>query len=110
MTVAAVPWTAAVVIVAPDEFGPPPTSVTLVAFEPPVFPLSLNPVPSGMTASFSADPGGILHAGYGGAGEDSIYVRVQPDEPDQYDVIDVEDITVAGKDAELVTGVLNTCG
>lgn len=109
VAVAAVAWTAAVVIAAPDELGPPPGSVTLVAFEPPAFPLSLDPVPPGLTPSFSADPGGILHAGYSGAGDDSIYVRVEPDEPEQYDVRDTEDVTVNGQDAELVTGTSTTC-
>jgi hypothetical protein len=109
VTVAAVAWTAAVVIAAPDELGPPPTSVSLVAFEPPAFPLSLDPAPSGLTPSFSADPGGILHAGYSGAGDDSVSVRIEPDEPEQYDVSDSEDVTVNGQDAELVTGSINTC-
>ena len=108
-TVAAVAWTAAVVIAAPDELGPPPGGVTLVAFEPPVFPLALDPVPSGMTASYSADPGGILHAGYGGQGDDTIYIRVQPAEPQQYDVRDTEDVTVNGKEAELVFGSDTVC-
>jgi hypothetical protein len=109
VTVAAVAWTAAVVIAAPDELGPPPSSVTLVAFEPPAFPLSLDPAPPGLTPSFSADPGGILHAGYSGAGDDSISVRIEPDEPEQYDVSDTEDVAVNGQDAELVTGSINTC-
>jgi hypothetical protein len=109
VTVVAAAWTLAVVIAAPDELGPPPGSVTLVAFEPPTFPLALDPVPGGLTPSYSADPGGILHAGYGGAGDDSIYVRIEPDEPEQYDVSDTEDVTVNGEDAELVTGSINTC-
>ena len=109
VTVVAAAWTAAVVIAAPDELGPPPGSVTLVAFEPPTFPLALDPVPGGLTPSYSADPGGILHAGYSGAGDDSIYVRIEPDEPEQYDVSDTEDVTVNGEDAELVTGSINTC-
>ena len=109
VTVAALAWTAAVVIAAPDELGPPPGSVVLVAFEPPTFPLALDPVPFGLTPSYSADPGGILHAGYGGAGDDRIYLDVQPDEPEQYDVRDTESVTVNGEDAELVTGSINTC-
>lgn len=109
VTVAAVAWTAAVVIAAPDELGPPPTSVHLVAFEPPAFPLSLDPLPAGLTPSFSADPGGVLHAGYSGTGDDTIYVRIEPGEPEQYDVHDTEDVTVDGRDAELVSGSINTC-
>ena len=110
VTVAAVAWTAAVVIAAPDELGPPPGSVTLVAFEPPVFPLALDPMPVGLRVSYSADPGGVLHAGFGGVGDDRIYLNVQPDEPEQYDVDDIEDVTVDGRDAELVTGTNTTCG
>jgi hypothetical protein len=109
VTVAAVAWTAAVVIAAPDELGPPPGSVTLVAFEPPVFPLALDPMPAGLGVSYSADPGGVLHAGYSGVGDDHIYLTVQPDEPEQYDVDDIEDVTVDGRDAELVTGANTTC-
>lgn len=109
VTVAAVAWTAAAVIAAPDELGPPPTGVTLVAFEPPVFPLTLDPAPPGLTPSFSADPGGVLHAVYGGAGDDGIYVRIEPDEPEQYDVRDTDDVTVNGQDAELVTGSITMC-
>jgi hypothetical protein len=109
VTVAAVAWTAAVIIAAPDELGPPPGSVTLVAFEPPVFPLALDPMPSGLTPSYSADPGGILHAGYSGVGDDRIYLGVQPEEPEQYDATDVEDITVDGRDAGLVTGTNTWC-
>jgi hypothetical protein len=111
VTVAAVAWTAAVVIATPDAGGPPPGSVTLVAFEPPAFPLSLDPAPAGLRASFSADPGGILHAGFGSAdSESSFEIRVSPEEPEQYDVNDVEDVTVDGRDAELVTGTDLTCG
>jgi hypothetical protein len=109
LTVTAVAWTAAVVIAAPDELGPPPGSVTLVAFQPAVFPLALEPTPTGLTPSFSADPGGVLHAGYGGEGDDGISLRVQPDEPEQYDVTGTDDVTVDGRDAELVTGVIHTC-
>ena len=53
ITVAAVAWTAAVVIAAPHEPGNPPGSVTLVAFDVPTFPLSLDPVPAGMRPAFS---------------------------------------------------------
>jgi hypothetical protein len=104
-------WAAAVVIAAPDEFGPLPDSVRLVRFEPPTFPLSLEPVPTRWEVSFSADPGGILHAGYSatdGSG-DGLYVRVSPEQPEQYDVRSVEDVQVDGQEAELVRGDLLTC-
>jgi hypothetical protein len=107
-------WAAAVVIAAPDELGPLPESVELVAFEPPAFPLSLEPLPAGWDVSFSADPGGILHAAYGdGTGNaegDGVYLRVSPEEPEQYDVTDTEDVSVDGRDAELVRGDLVMCG
>jgi hypothetical protein len=111
-------WTAAVVIAAPDELGPLPDSVTLVAFEPPVFPLSLDPLPAGWDVSFSADPGGILHAAYGdttvdasgNAEGDGLYLRVSPDEPEQYDVTDTDDVSVDGQDAEFVRGDVVMCG
>ena len=36
-------------------------------------------------------------------------MRIEPDEPEQYDVSDTEDVTVNGEDAELVTGSITTC-
>ena len=62
VTVAAVAWTAAVVIAAPDELGPPPGSVTLVAFEMPTFPLSLDPVPAGLRPAFDGERRGQLRS------------------------------------------------
>jgi hypothetical protein len=103
-------WTAAVVIAAPEELGPLPDSVELVAFEPPAFPLSLEPVPAGWEVSYSADPGGILHAAYGDANGDGLYLRVSPEEPEQYDVTGIEDVSVDGRDAEFVRGDLVMCG
>ena len=111
-------WAAAVGIAAPDELGPMPDSVELVAFEPPTFPLSLEPVPAGWDVTFSADPGGIRHAAYGdavlkssgGASGNGLYIRVSPEEPEQYDVTGTEDVTVGGQDAELVRGDLVMCG
>ena len=98
-------WAAAVVIAAPDGPRTPADSVRLVAFAPPTFPLSLDPLPAGWDVSFSADPGGVLHAAYGDdASDDGLYVRVSPEEPGQYEVTDTIDVTVAGKDAELVEG------
>jgi len=111
LTVAAVAWGAAVVIAAPDPVGPPPGSVVLVGFESPTFPLSLDPVPAGWHVNFSADPGGILHAGYGdAASDDGLYVRVSPEEPEQYDVTGTTDVSVDGRDAELIRGEDVTCG
>ncbi len=103
-------WAAAVVIAAPEELGPLPDSVELIAFEPPTFPLALDPLPAGWDVSFSADPGGILHAAYGHAAGDGVYLRVSPEEPEQSDVTGTEDVTVDGRDAELVRGDLVMCG
>lgn len=109
VTVAAA-WAAAVVIAAPEPLGPPSAGVALVAFEPATFPLSLEPRPAGWVASFSADPGGIRHAGYRSAdGEDGVHIRVSPDEPEQYDVAYTVDVPVDGRDAQLVRGDDRTC-
>jgi hypothetical protein len=103
-------WAAAVVIAAPNELAPLPDSVDLVAFEPPVFPLSLEPLPAGWEPSFSADPDGTLHAAYGDASGDGLYVRVSPGEPEQTDVTGSEEVSVAGRPAELVRGEIVMCG
>ena len=111
VTTPAAAWTAAVVVSAPDEPGPPPTSVTLVAFEPPVFPLSVDPVPPGLTPTFSADPGGILQARYGsGDGGSSFGIQVSPDEPEQHDVTGTDEVTIGDREGELVSGVDLVCG
>jgi hypothetical protein len=104
-TAAAAAWVAAVVIAAPDAPpGPPPSTVTLVAFEPPAFPLALDPAPAGLIPQFSADPGGVLHAGYSAAGgDDAISITVTPDKPGLVDPSDEKNVTVVGRDAELVT-------
>ena len=59
VTVAAAAWTAAVVIAAPDELGPPPGSVTLVDFETPTSPLRWTRCRAAWRMSTaSGDPGG----------------------------------------------------
>lgn len=112
LVAAAVTWAGAVVLAAPDPVGPPPTSVTLVAFEPPTFPLSLDPVPAGLVpSSLSAGPGGVLHGGYRSTdGEDRVSLLVTPEEPEQHGVEDTVDVSVRGRDAELVTGSDVVCG
>jgi hypothetical protein len=107
---AAAAWTAAVVIAAPEPVGPPPGSVTLVAFEPPTFPFAFDPAPAGLTPSYSADPGNVLHAGYRGSGDDALLITVTPEKPEQYDVRSTEDVDVDGRDAEVVTGTATVCG
>jgi hypothetical protein len=91
---------AAVVGTAPAT---PALRVALVAFTPPTFPLALNPTPAGLTPHFSADPGGVLHAGYSGTGDDRVSVTVSPDKPELQKPSDEKGVTVAGRDGELVT-------
>jgi hypothetical protein len=102
LTAVAAAWTTAVVVAGPDDPGTPATSVDLVSFEPPTFPFTLDPMPAGFRASFSADPGDVLHAGYGN-GPDRVGLTVTPHEPDLVDPSDEQDVTVLGRDAELVT-------
>lgn len=111
VTVAAVAWTAAVVIAAPDELGPPPGSVRLVAFETPTFPLSLDPVPEGLRPAFDGDAAGSSHADYRDAsGQNGFSLFVQKDEPDldelnaSMDVGEAEDVVVAGREGVFVRG------
>ena len=110
ITVAAAAWTAVVVIAAPDPAGTPASSVTLVDFDTPTFPLSLDPVPDGLRPAFSGDGSGSSVADYrDAAGENGFIIYVgdhaagPPDEgaPD-YRLESAEDVTVDGHDAELV--------
>jgi hypothetical protein len=112
VTVAAVAWTAAVVIAAPDEVGPPPGSVTLVAFETPSFPLSLDPVPEGLRPAFDGSADGSFFADYRDAtGKNGFSISVRDEEPDleelnEFNAIgEVEDVrVVAGVEGLLVRG------
>ena len=103
-------WAAAVVIAAPDELGPPPTSVELVAFEPLTFPLSLDPVPAGWTpAGFDADMGS-LRAFYGdGSGGSGAAIAVSMEEPEFSDVSGEDEVAVGGDEGVLVTTTSNSC-
>jgi hypothetical protein len=108
---AAAAWTAAVVIAAPDPVGPPPGSVRLVAFQPPTFPLSLDPVPQGMRPAFSGDGDGAGFADYRSAdGSDRFAVGVGEAEPDlqseyeNYDITGTDEVSVEGRDAAVVRG------
>jgi hypothetical protein len=103
-------WAAAVVIAAPDELGPPPDSVELVAFEPLTFPLSLDPAPPGWTlGGFDADMG-FLRASYGDAsGAHGAAIALSMDEPEFSDVSREEDVAVDGAEGVLVTTTSNYC-
>ena len=109
---AAAAWTAAVVIAAPDGPGTPATSVTLVDFEMPTFPLSLDPAPVGMTPAFSGDSESAGFAEYDSPdGADRFTVGVHEDEPDWWDdsfehvdVTERTEVSVDGVDADVVRG------
>jgi hypothetical protein len=105
-------WLTAVVVAAPEPLGPLPAGVDLVAFEPPNFPLSLDPLPADLTqASFSQDPGEVRHAAFRSPdGAHGIGLLVTPEEPAAYGVDDVRDVQVSGEDAELVSGTTVVCG
>jgi hypothetical protein len=112
VTAVAAAWGAAVVIAAPDPVGPLPDSVQLVAFEPPSFPLSLDPLPRDLTqTSFSQDPGEVMHASFRTTdGADGVALLVTPEEPEQHGVDDVREVEVSGAAAELVRGTTVVCG
>jgi hypothetical protein len=113
---AAAAWTAAVVIAAPDGPGAPAGSVTLVDFEMPTFPLSLDPEPDELTPAFDGDGDGASIASYHDADHlEGFTVVVTDDEPerldetDDYRVGDVHEVEVDGRDAELVHGSQTWC-
>ncbi|MCF6744913.1 hypothetical protein E9529_11590 [Blastococcus sp. KM273128] len=105
-------WTAAVVIAAPDGPGTPATSVTLVDFQTPTFPLSLDPAPVGMRPAFSGDGESAGFAEYDSAdGAGRFTVGVHEDVPDGWEdafthaeVTGRSEIGVDGADADLVRG------
>jgi hypothetical protein len=111
VTVAAVAWTAAVVIAAPDELGPPPGSVRLVDFETPTFPLSLDPVPQGLRPAFDGSAEGSFIADYrDAAGENGFTLYVGEEEPDldelnaHLEMAEIEEIRVDGHEGRMVRG------
>jgi hypothetical protein len=109
ITVAAVAWGAAVVIAAPDQ-GMPASSVTLVDFEMPTFPLSLDPAPEGLRPAFDGDGEGSYIADYHDpAGENGFVIHVSEDEPEDpdaaapdYQLGSVDEVSVDGRTADLV--------
>jgi len=95
-------WTAAVVVDRPDGAAPPVAApapsqvveapvdgISLVAAERATFPLSVDPVPAGLTATFSRWGGVAFYPGqplvysadYSSAGSDRFLVRLFPDDP-----------------------------
>jgi hypothetical protein len=117
---AAAAWVGAVAVTGPDTPPGPvaPEGLTLVAVDEITFPLSLDPVPAGMTPSFTGsagDPEAI--AGYSFPDGTGFSIYLSPDEPawaaDQFDSYDVagRGVTpVAGLDARYVVGSMGaTC-
>ncbi len=103
-------WAAAVVIAAPDELGPLPDSVELVAFEPLTFPLALDPVPAGWSApGFDGDLGFVRMSYSGADGEPAASVLVGEEEPEFSDVSAEREVAVDGTDGVLVTTTSNYC-
>ncbi|PZU47792.1 MAG: hypothetical protein DI571_04090 [Arsenicicoccus sp.] len=112
---AAAAWAAAVVVTGADAPGPvsPGTGgMTLVAVEEITFPLSLDPVPTGMTPSFTGATGSDeAVAGYSFPDGTGFSIHLAPEEPDwafeQYeaaDVIGTGTTTVAGVETRYVVG------
>jgi hypothetical protein len=111
VTTAAVACAAAVVVTGPGSAGTPATSVTLVDFETPTFPLSLDPAPEGLRPAFDGNGERSSIADYrDAAGENGFTIYVADEEPDGgtddgapgYRLQGTDDVTVDGRDAELV--------
>jgi hypothetical protein len=119
LTVAAVAWGAAVVITRPDPMTAPSGGMRLVAVEEITFPLSLDPVPPGMTPRFSGEAGSAeAIAGYISAdGENRFDIVLTPEEPtwldydsESLDVAEIGTVTVGGAVADFVRGsIVNLC-
>jgi hypothetical protein len=118
VTVAAVAWTAAVAMTGPDPVGPQVSGITLVAAEEITFPLSLDPVPGGLTPTFRGGPGlPFSSADYRSADGSGFTVSIFPEDPrrmehierveDSYanwDILETGTVSVAGTEAEFVRG------
>jgi hypothetical protein len=101
---AAAAWTTAVVVTATDPSTSPASSVDLVSFAPPTFPFTLNPAPVGLQVSYSADPGGYLHAIWSSTtSDDRLAVNVSPVEPDLQNPTESDDVAIQGRDGQLAT-------
>lgn len=110
VSVAAVAWTAAVVIAAPDQVRSSPGTVSLVAFDMPTFPFSLDPVPAGLRPAFEGNGDGGSVAAYRDATDENGFTIYVGDEktpgPDEgapgYRLEERDEVLVDGRDAELV--------
>ncbi|TFV57567.1 hypothetical protein E4P41_14315 [Geodermatophilus sp. DF01-2] len=108
-------WAGAVAVTSPDP-ATPPSSVTLVGFDMPTFPLSLDPQPPGLRPAFDGSGDGATIADYHDAEyREGFTVYVTEDEPERAEpaegerVGDVREREVAGRDAELVRGSRPWC-
>ena len=111
VSVAAVAWGVAVVVAAPDPAGAPASSVSLVDFDTPTFPLSLDPAPEGLRPAFDGDGSGSSSADYrDAAGTNGFRLSVQDDEPDLEElnvgseITGTRKVSVAGHGGKLVRG------
>ncbi|RBY75877.1 hypothetical protein DQ239_15245 [Blastococcus sp. TF02-09] len=108
---AAAAWAGAVAVTGPDAGAAPeePGGMTLVAVDEVTFPLSLDPVPAGMTPSFSGsagDPEAV--AGYTHADGTGFSIYLSPAEPapaDEPDLTASGTVAVAGAEARWTTAV-----
>jgi hypothetical protein len=107
---AAAAWAGAVAFTGPEVADPGPAGMTLVAVDETTFPLSLDPVPAGMTPSFTGsagDPEAI--AGYTSPDGTGFSIHLSPTElppADDPDVTDSGTVAVAGAEARWTSGVL----
>ena len=108
---AAAAWVGAVVLTGPDAADPVPGGtggMTLVAVDDITFPLSLDPVPAGMTPTFTGsagDPEAI--AGYSSADGTGFSIHLSPTElppADDPNVTDSGTVAVAGAQASYGAG------
>ena len=116
LVTAAAAWAAAVVIAAPDPVGPPPGGVTLVDFEMPTFPLSLDPEPAGLEPAFDGSGDGASIVSYHDEDyREGFAIYLTEDEPEWLAEVegsstdDVREVQVAGTDGEVVSGSENWC-
>lgn len=109
IAVLAAAYTGAVIVAAPGQPSGSPSSVTLVHFTTPTFPLSLEPAPAGLRPAFDGSGSGSSIADYHDAsGESGFTISVNHDKPDWseegapgYRSEGSDDVVVAGRRAEL---------
>ncbi len=106
----------AVVVAAPDGPGTPADSITLVDFEMPTFPLTLDPEPPGLRPAFDGTGDGASIASYHDIEHlEGFTIVVGDDEPERPDetadhrIGDVHQVEVDGREAEVLHGSETWC-